>query len=157
MKPAKILIFTFAIFTAMFFAGNAGAAPASCSISSSPGVGFGNYDIFPTTPTDSTGTITIVCDKTTWATVAIGQSPNSGGFNPRQMRRSGETDLLSYNIFTDSSRTIIWGDGTGGTQTITEHAFNDTPLSLTMYGRIPAGQDVSTGFYSENLTATVTP
>lgn len=142
---------------AAFACSDAYGAPASCLISSSPGMNFGSYSVATPTSLDSTGGITISCDKNTQAIVAIGQSPNSGGFDPRQMKLTTGSDLLSYNLFTTSARTVIWGDGTGTTETVREHAFSGIPLTLTIYGRIPAGQDVSAGFYSENLTVIVTP
>ena len=47
-------------------------------------------------------------------------------FTPRQMRRSGE--ILSYNLYLDSTRSTIWGDGTGGTQAYTRA---NPPLNQT--------------------------
>jgi spore coat protein U-like protein len=74
---------------------------------------------------------------------------SSGGFTPRQMT-SAVGDRLNYYLFTDAAHTTIWGDGTGG-GTITRN----TILNATIYGRIPAAQNVSTGAYSDVLTATV--
>lgn len=135
---------------------------ATCSVSTTP-VSFANYDVFLATPNDSTGTITVVC---TWpkpppatqppdVTISIGPSPTSGGFNPRQMRHTSGGDLLNYNLFIDAGRSAVWGDGTGGTSIVNQRVPRDKPWVTTVYGRLPAGQNVSVGLYSETLTVTI--
>jgi spore coat protein U-like protein len=134
----------------------ADAAFAACNVSTTA-VSFGAYNVLSPGATDSTGSITIVCDEAPPpdVTVAIGQSPNSGGFNPRQMKLVGGTDLLSYNLYTNASYTNIWGDGTSGTVTQTVRAIKNRPQTLQVYGRMPPGQDVSTGSYNDTLTVTI--
>ena len=45
--------------------------------------------------------------------------------------------MLNYNVYTDAQRTIIWGDGTAGTQVFTENAQpNNHPVTVPVYGRI---------------------
>lgn len=131
------------------------ANTATCNVNTTA-VNFGSYDVFSVTPVDSTGTVTILCDATTNVMTAIGQSPNSGGFNPRKMKHSSIADLLNYNLYTDTARTVIWGNGTGGTSTVTQKAIKNKSLILTVYGRIPQGQDISGGLYGETLTVTIT-
>ena len=130
---------------------------AACNISTTP-VTFVNYDVFSTVPLDTTGTITVNCNESPppTVTIAIGSSPNSGGFNPRKMRLSGGGDLLEYNFYTDNNRTKIWGDGSGNTYTLTNRVRRNRPWVSTVYGRIPPGQDVSVGSYNETLTITIT-
>ncbi|MCX7982833.1 MAG: spore coat U domain-containing protein [Syntrophales bacterium] len=128
-------------------------AEAACTVSTT-GIAFGNYSPIDITPVDSQGIITITCNTNERTTTAIGPSPNSGGFNPRKMKQTGGSELLNYNLYTDASRSTIWGDGTGGTRTVTQRV-NRTTVNLTVYGRIPAGQDVSVGQYSDILVITV--
>jgi len=138
------------------------ALSQQCTIGVTP-ISFGNYDAFSSVPLDTTGTVTVNCSDVVWAEVKLGVSSSSGTFNPRRMRRSGGTDLLDYNIYTNPTRTEIFGDGTGGTEAIEIHKPPGTPRpepwsrSISMYGRIPPGQDVSAGTYSDTLTATVNP
>jgi spore coat protein U-like protein len=67
------------------------------------------------------------------------------------------SDFLDYNLFRDNGRTSIWGDGTGGSSSqFILFLIANTPRILTVYGRIPPGQDVSVGQYSDVLTVTVT-
>lgn len=132
-------------------------ADAACFVSAT-NVSFGSYDVFVAVPLDSTGTVTVSCDSRTDVTVSIGPSGTSGGFNPRQIGRVSGSDRLNYNLFTTASRTVIWGDGTAGTSTVLiSNVRRGRPETRTIYGRIPAGQDVSVGSYSDSLTVTITP
>jgi spore coat protein U-like protein len=128
----------------------------TCSVTPLGGINFGNYDIFSTTPVDATGTIQILCDRTQPSVeIDIGPSPNSGGFNPRQMKHSSLNYLFKYNLYTDAGMSVIWGDGAGGTSTVHQKTTKNVPLNVTIYGRIPAGQDVYVGSYGETLTVTI--
>jgi spore coat protein U-like protein len=155
MKAALLLLATLC---GIFHAVNSfGAQPVgACSVSPLGSINFGIYDVFSTIPVDSTGTIQILCDRTQPnVVISIGPSTNSGGFNPRQMKHSSASYFLSYNLYTDAGRSVTWGDGTGGTSTVTQKAIRNTPLDVTIFGRIPAGQDVYVGSYSETVTVTI--
>ena len=119
-------------------------------------VNFGSYDIFATAPTDSTGAVSVYCNQENLISASIGPSTTSGSFNPRQMRLSTGTDLMDYNLYRDTSRTQIWGDGTGGTFTVAGTVARKGTGNYTIYGRIPPGQDISAGLYMETITVTLT-
>jgi spore coat protein U-like protein len=129
-------------------------AEAACTITTTA-VSFGSYNVFAGSADDGTGQITYRCTNPRPPIVTIqldkGGSPS---FSPRQMRRGTET--LNYNLYLDSTRSTIWGDGTGGTQT---YSRANPPvgqnINLSVFGRIPAGQDVSAGTYSATVTATI--
>jgi spore coat protein U domain-containing protein, fimbrial subunit CupE1/2/3/6 len=90
--------------------------------------------------------------------MSIGRSGGSGGFNPRQMRRAGASDLLGYNLYTTASMSTVWGDGSAGTSTVFLSKVNrNHPVTTSVYGRIPPGQNVSVGSYADTLTVTITP
>jgi spore coat protein U-like protein len=151
MRPTKVLA---SLLGAAAMLAVAAAAEAACTISTT-GVSFGTYNVFSGSPDDATGKIRFRCTAPRPPLVTIqldkGGSPS---FTPRQMRRGSET--LSYNLYLDSTRTTIWGDGTGGTQTFTQSLppTNQT-INVNVFGRIPAGQDVSAGAYSATVTATI--
>jgi spore coat protein U-like protein len=130
-----------------------GPAHSACIVATSP-LSFGVYNVFASTPLDSTGSLTYLC---TPPSVSIRISLDRGGaatFNPRRMLKGSE--LLSYNLYLNAARTTIWGDGTGGSQEFTDHSppFNRSVV-VPIYGRIPALQDVSAGTYSNTITATI--
>jgi spore coat protein U-like protein len=71
------------------------------------------------------------------------------------MKLSGGSELIDYNLYIDSGRTQIWGDGTGSTFTMTDKVFKRADWVPSVYGRIPPGQDISIGTYNETLTVTI--
>jgi spore coat protein U-like protein len=131
---------------------------ASCTVSTT-NVNFGTYDVFAANPADSTGSITVACDEAPPPDmlIAIGPSGYSGVINPRQMKNGAGPDRLDYNLFTTASMSVIWGDGTAGSSTVlvAKVKKNQPPRVLTLYGRIPPGQNVSAGSYGDSLTVTI--
>lgn len=132
----------------------AATVEAACTISTTA-VNFGTYNVFSASPDNATGQVTYRCTAPRPPLVTI-QLDKGGAptFNPRQMRMGSE--ILSFNLYLDSTRTTIWGDGTGGSQTYTRS--NPPPnqnINVNVFGRIPAGQDVSAGSYSATVTATI--
>lgn len=148
-----LIILHFLLFTSFLKDG----AYAACNVSAT-GISFGSYDVFSNIPVVSTGSITITCDpgQPPDVVVSIGPSPNSGGFSPRKIRHSSLQEYLSYNLFTDPSMTVVWGNGTAGTSTVTlPKVTPNKPRTVTFYGKLPAGQDVYSGAYSDTLTVTI--
>ena len=135
------------------------AAHAACGVTTT-GINFGAYDVFATVPRDTAGTVTVACDRNppTDVTISIGPSPTSGGFQPRQMRHASQADRMNYNLFAAPSMVTAWGDGSAGTSTVLLKKVNrNRPVTTTIYGRIPPGQNVSVGAYSDSVTVTITP
>ena len=127
-------------------------AEANCSISTT-GVNFGVYDVFASVPVDSTGSVRYQCSGST-GNIAITISQGaSGTFNSRAMMVG--SDALTYNLYLDAARTTIWGDGTAGTGLFTLPNVTGKPVTLTIFGRIPAGQDVAAGSYSDSVLVTI--
>lgn len=130
------------------------AAAAQCTVAST-GVNFGAYDVFAAPPRDSTGAISYQCLAP--LSVQISLSPGSAAtFAPRKMVKGAER--LDYNFYVDAARSQIWGDGAGGTSihSATVSVLQvGTTINVTVFGRIPAQQDVSAGTYSDTVTATI--
>lgn len=130
------------------------------------GVAFGSYDIVAPLPTDSNGSLELVC---TYVPSPGGPPPiinvyfsagASGTFTDRRMMSA--TDALRYNLYMDPARSLIWGDGAAGTafQSVSIRAGpgvgNATRTELfTIYGRIPARQSVDSGDYTDTIVVTV--
>jgi spore coat protein U-like protein len=148
----KRSLIAFAVVACGLYASDA-SAQASCTISATS-VSFGNYNVFNGTADDSTGTITFRCNASSFnISIALTKGASST-YNPRTMLKAAEA--LNYNLYRNSARTTIWGDGTGGTSTYTNfNPPNNSNVNLTVYGRIPAGQDVSAGSYSDTVTAVI--
>ena len=93
---------------------------ALCTIDSS-GLEFGIYDPLDPAPLDATGGITYTCSA--HIVVAIAMTPGTSGSFERTM--AGGADRLAYNLYLDSARTKVWGDGALGTTT---HVDLDPPI-----------------------------
>jgi spore coat protein U-like protein len=130
------------------------SADAYCTVSVSSGVSFGPYNVFSGTPVDSTGTFTWQCSFFTYPYVRI--TLTKGGsttYLPRRMQSGANT--LSYNLYREVGRTNIWGDETEGTSAYYRQYPGSGTITLTVYGRIPAGQDAAVGSYSDTITVVV--
>jgi spore coat protein U-like protein len=124
-----------------------GAQAQNCRFEDVTGVAFGTYDVYSANPLDSVGSITWHCSPPSPAQITLSRG-NSPTFNPRTLRSSAE--ILSYNLYLDSARTAIWGDGTQGTQVYTGSGGR---VTVTIFGRTPAGQDVIPANYTDTITA----
>lgn len=107
------------------------------------------------TPLDATSTLTVTCSNTTPYTVALNAGANAGGatnFSSRTMKSGSDT--LGYQLYLDSGRSSVWGDGTSSSS-----AKNGTGTgaaqSLSVYGRIPSLANVVPGSYTDTVTVTI--
>jgi spore coat protein U-like protein len=64
-------------------------------------------------------------------------------------------DRMNYYLFIDPSKTTVWGDGTGGTSTVTRTIVKTSPLNIPIFGRVPARQNLRAGAYGDNLVVPV--
>lgn len=125
---------------------------AQCSIAATT-LDFGSQPGVITANVDSTNTISVTCTNTTPWTVSL-STGSSAAFDPRTMTGPGGA-TVDYNIYRDAARTEIWGDGTGGTFTVTGTG-NGGTQPQTGYGRVPPQAAPTPGGYSDSITATVT-
>ena len=127
---------------------------AECTVSTTA-VNFGPYDPVSAnaaTPKDSTGTVNVYCTAGTLANVSLDLGSHASGSTRRMLGTTG--DLLTYEIYRDAARTVVWNtvnrdSGTSASKTI--------PINggFIAHGRIPAGQDVRIGSYSDTVLVTV--
>jgi spore coat protein U-like protein len=153
--------FRVAIFLiAMISAGDAWAA--ACNVPPRPiqvtatNLNFGNYNAASPTANTANMAVTVRCVRAVDTLPAFVVSLSKGSsptYTPRTMLFGANT--LSYNIFNQAAFTTIWGDGTGGTAT-RSYGGGGNVATGTGYGRIPAGQYVAAGAYTDTITVTVT-
>lgn len=127
---------------------HASNAMASCS-ASTQAVDFGSYDVFSGTPLDGAGAVEASCSPAAAYTISI----SSGGGSYTQRELTGGALVMNYNLYTNASHSVIWGDGTGSTSVVA--GSGDGELH-TIYGRAPAGQNLPAGSYSDTLIVTIT-
>lgn len=130
------------------------AALAQCTVSVQGGLSFGVYSVFDAAPLNTTGSISYRCgkkDKDVRITLGRGSSST---YRPRTLVNGSER--LAYNLFLDAAATSIWGDQTEGTSVYALHnPPNDTWVNVTIYARIPPGQDAAAGSYSDTIRVDV--
>lgn len=134
----------------------------TCTVSTTP-IAFGAYNPLAYGPLDSTGTIKVTCGGVAGLLIPFTINLGKGSattYGSRRMTSGGQT--LPYNLYTDSNRTTIWGDATGGTLNVGASLLLDAlglspGLVFTVYGRIPARQvTVPPGIYTDTISVTVT-
>jgi len=124
-----------------------------CRINVTP-VHFGTYNPFARTDARANGVVSYNC--TVGTPVSIGLDRSQGGaFATRVMRQGAHS--LEYNLYLDAACTLVWGDGTAGTQIYRDPAPRpDSNISVPIYGCLPAGQrGAVVGPYQETLAVTI--
>jgi len=85
---------------------------------------FGQYDPLSSLPLDINGSLGVDCRPPHFAEVPhpmiyrveLSAGLNSSGiFIPRQQLNAVDASFLDYNLYLDSGRSQVWGDGTGST------------------------------------------
>jgi spore coat protein U-like protein len=120
---------------------------------------FGNYDPFSDFPDDSVGTLSVSCSSPDPAnsTFSVALNGGSSGRVSERVMKSGSYSVF-YNVYADAAHSIIWGDGTGGGQPVVAGfpTVSRQAVTLNLYGRVPARQNVHVGSYRDTLTVTIT-
>lgn len=131
---------------------------ATCTVSTT-GLAFGSHDPISGSPTDTLGTISVTCTGTIGENVSyqIALSTGTGSYSNREM--SGGVQTMMYNIFTDASRSVVWGDGSGSTGTVADAYTLDSTMvtrDYTVYSRTYSGQySLTAQSYSDSILVTL--
>lgn len=104
--------------------------------------------------TDADTTLTITCTNTTPYSVGLDAGTAPGGTTATREMTGTAGALLPYGLYQDAARATNWGN-LPGTDTVAGTG-NGSAQTLTVYGRLAAGQYVTPGSYSDTITATVT-
>ena len=147
--------------------GCAQSAHALCTqfctcVVSTTSVVFSAHNPLAASNNDSTGNVQVQCSGTAGLLIPYTVEVSAGGgasISARSM--SSGASKLFYNIYTTNSRTIVLGDGSGGSERLSGSiTLSAAGLALAqnwpIYGRIPGGQTgVAPGAYSDTLVVTV--
>lgn len=139
---------------------------AQCSVNN-PTLNFGAYN--PASADAQSTTLSLKCTKSTAYSVALSGGGNGGGTAAAPTRAmsgttTGNTDLLNYQLYTTGtySSANVWATtcsgAPGATGTDCAYGTNNgtNPISITVYGQIPAGQYVTPDTYTDSVNITVT-
>lgn len=160
-----LTVLLFLVAPATFAADATGNLPVSATIAASCRVNsgalnFNTYDpsgVNASTPLQRSGSFRVTCTNTTPGTVKLSQGNNpAGGSSDASPLRRMEGDpgiYLRYDLYQDASYNTAWGNTAGSGKAITGTGSQNT---ITVYGRVLAGQLVPPGTYSDTITVTVT-
>ena len=124
---------------------------------SSPTLDFGAYNPITTNATadlDSSTSITVSCAFDGSVTLAfdLGTNALAGHCGPSPQRcMANGNNYLSYNIYASSSDR---SSGAPWTSPATE-TISGGSSTISIYGKVPGGQDASVGTYTDSVVATV--
>lgn len=152
----------------VLLAASAGFAPralaASCSVASTP-VAFGTYSPVSATPLDGQGSVIVDCNGN-GNQAAIGITLDAGTYGTYAARSMANgADRLFYQLYTDAGRNTAFGNGTSVTCTTgvtnlpcvgSNPSGGALRATRPIFGRIPTGQDVASGNYSDVVRITIT-
>jgi spore coat protein U-like protein len=123
---------------------------ASCNITLPASIVFAAYDPLSATPDDNTSqAMTIACSQGSVTHISLNYG-STVPLGPAAMG-NGASGRLLYELHKDSLTGALWN----GADLQTGTAPSTAARSFTIYGRIPALQDVPVGSYTDTVTATV--
>lgn len=127
----------------------------SCELTTAPtDMAFGTVGLLNTDHT-ATSTVSVTCTDGAPYTLALddGQNPDT----IRRMVDGGATNYVSYDLYSDSGHSTLWGDGTNFGDAVTAEG-NGQEQDVTVYGRVEAADNATTppaGSYSDTVTVEV--
>lgn len=126
--------------------------PHQCTISTATDLSFGSIPGLIDRPYDQTSSISLSCTRRTPWDIHLDNGQNAQG-NARRMRM-GADNYVVYELYRNPGRTQRWGTQKGvDTVPGTDEGSGQT---VTVHGRVPAGQQVPAGEYRDTVTVTVT-
>lgn len=157
-QPARLLRFCLcSVFFMLLLVCQKNAQAQLCTASAIAPV-FGNYQ---SSGNNANGSVSITC-------LVLGITPQTVFYNVQlelnsqaqltQRRMAFGGSYLNYNIFCDGGYNQIWVDGSGSSCSVTGGQTGLLGNLLTVfpvYGRIPGGQFLSPGLYTDNITVKV--
>ena len=110
---------------------------------------FGNYDPIIANGSDpKAGSATISVDATTGSTYTIALDSGQNATSSQRRLTDGSSNYLDYDLYSDSNHQDAW-DNT------TSRSGSGSSQDYTVYGQIPAAQNVPAGSYSDTVAVTV--
>lgn len=158
-------LFLFAFYTTATKAACIGIGGCTCTASATP-VAFGTYNPITGVQNTSTGTVSVSCYGLLLAlniTYSVSLSTGSSGTYTARTMKNG-TPAIAYNLYLNPTYATVWSN-VSPTNTVQDgyllQILVPTVRSYTVYGRIlplanQTPSNITTGSYSDTITATVT-
>jgi spore coat protein U-like protein len=130
--------------------GSSTAQPAGCALINVQDMRFGQYETRTIQPLDSVATLIYRCPAA--GQVRIELSRGASGSFRRSMRV--RDSVMQYNLYLDANHSRVWGDGSNGTAVYTGRPGNGAER-VSIFGRVPPGQKLRAGEYTDQLVLTL--
>lgn len=124
----------------------------NCNISTTS-MSFGSSSAL-TSALTATSTISVQCTSGDAWELALNGGSTSGSVTARKMTGASYGSTVSYQLYTNSARSTIWGDGTSSTSMATGTG-TGAATTVTVYGTVPAQATPRPDSYSDTVTATI--
>jgi spore coat protein U-like protein len=135
-----------------------GSAQAKTCNVSAAWTSFGAYDPVSAVEVLTIGSVTVHCDENCNAVLSLSVGNGAGAkySTGRKMTRTRGGGTLTYNLYADSSRNLVFGDGSGGSVTHDISGKKNRDVTQDVWARIPAGQrSVLAGDYIDIVMVTI--
>lgn len=124
---------------------------SACSVTAA-NLAFGTYNPLAPGATTATTTVSVQCTLLSAYTIGLNAGTGTGAtVSARKMTKGADT--LDYSLYQDPAHALVWGE-TIATDTV---AGVGTGLAqtVTVYGQIPASQNVNVGAYTDTIIVSV--
>lgn len=99
-------------------------------------------------------TITATCTLATLYDISLDVGAGAGAtVASRKMTRVGGTETLNYSLYQSADRLVVLGNTLG--VDVISGVGTGLAIGHTVFGKIPAGQNVPGGSYADTVTATI--
>lgn len=124
----------------------------SCQLTSVDALAFGELD--ETADNDAQADISWVCTNGFDTEIQLDGGVTAGDISARTMGGDG---TLPYQLYTDASRTTVFGDGTTGDVVDVTGAGYGSPATVTVYGRVDQAdaEVAAAGNYTDTINVTI--
>ena len=122
----------------------------ACSIAGST-IDFGTYSAGQQAALDAQGAISY--SNCAAGTLNISLDGGTAGNVASRTMSNDNSDSLSYQLYRNSARNQVWGRGADAQQVV---LLVPDSGSVPVYGRIPGGQNVPSGSYTDTVNVTLT-
>lgn len=113
---------------------------------------FGTYTAQSGTTLQGSTLLRATCTPDTTYNIGLNEG-TSPGATVNQRRMVAGTQVLNYQLYSDTNRSTIWGN-TPGTNTVTGVGTGQ-PLDHTVFGAVPAAQVIPAGDYGDTITVRI--
>jgi len=124
---------------------------AVCEVTATD-LNFGTYTAQAGTPLQGTTLLRTTCTPGSTYNVGLNEGTSPGAtINQRKMVSGSQ--VLNYQLYSDASRSTIWGNTTG-TDTVTGVG-TGLAVDHTVFGAVPAAQVIPAGDYTDTITVRI--